>query len=115
MALLPEAEQEAAGGGGGAGGGPLRAAQLRARRWSIRDGDGGAPAEVTGEGVIGHFPLLAAAGPEFSYRSCTQQRAPRGAMAGGFAFVAGSLAAPAGAEFEAACAPFPLEVPEVFF
>ena len=52
--------------------------------------------------------------PDFVYQSCTHQRQPAGSMEGHFAFVEGSLQAP-GREFNAACAPLSLDVPQVIF
>lgn len=64
---------------------------------------------------MGHFPILTAGGPPFSYRSCTHMAACPGAMSGDFAFVDGTLRSPEGPEFLAECAPFALEVPEFVY
>ncbi|PSC76399.1 F-box SKIP16 isoform A [Micractinium conductrix] len=88
--------------------------QLRSRYWAIRDAAGAIENEVRGEAVVGHYPLLRPGHPDFVYQSCTHQRQPAGSMEGHFAFVEGSLQAP-GREFNAACAPLSLDVPQVIF
>ena len=59
--------------------------------------------------------VAAAGGEEFSYQSCTHQRDAVGSMEGDFSFVEGSLQQPAGPGFDVLCAPFRLDVPEMFF
>jgi uncharacterized protein affecting Mg2+/Co2+ transport len=101
--LLPIAEQ---------GADPLQRVQLAARHWVIVD-HAGKQNEVRGEGVIGDFPILEAGAAPFVYQSQTllpHGRGRGGRMYGDFTFVRGTFDSPAGAEFEAVCAPFDLTV-----
>ena len=97
---------------------PLHSCQLVSRHWVITDASGRSD-EVRGAGVIGEHPLLLPGGPPFRYQSQTPVRrttAGRGGhMAGAFTFVPGSLASRTGPEFAAACAQFPLAVPDWVF
>ena len=89
----------------------VRSVQLRNRHWVITDGNG-QTAEVSGDAVVGHHPLLTAGGPEFLYQSMTYHQGPEeGSMRGDFGFVEGCLQQPLSALFLAECAPFPLRKP----
>lgn len=114
--LLPEEEQAALAGSlaGPRGGTPLDSVQLRSRHWLIKDARGAVESEVRGEAVVGHYPLLKPGAPDFVYQSCTHQREPAGSMEGSFVFVEGTLQAPR-REFDVACAPFRLDVPDIVF
>jgi F-box protein 3 len=80
----------------------------------VLDADGALVDEVSGDGVVGLFPLLMAGGAEVSYQSCTVVTPParRGAMEGSFEFVEGSLAAQTGPRFRVACPRMQFEVPD---
>ena len=110
MALLPQVAQAAAGERR-----PLRSVQLDARHWVIRGAEGETLDEVRGPGVVGHFPILEAGGPEFSYQSCTHQLQPLTRMDGTFSFVEGSLEAPLGRKVAAAVPRMIHSVPEIIF
>jgi len=45
--------------------------QLETRSWSILDAAGSVTDHVTGEGVVGLYPLLVPGGDAFAYSSCT--------------------------------------------
>ena len=70
---------------------------------------------MNGEGVIGQYPILRQGEPPFVYSSCTRMALTPGRMEGSFTFVEGTIARPAGPDFEAACAPFLLSRPEFIF
>lgn len=93
----------------------LRRCQLESRHWRILSEEGDLSNEVSGEGVIGQYPLLEAGGPEYVYQSCTHQAERLGFMEGSFSFVEGSLARPEGPTFTAVCPRFELRVPEFIF
>ena len=93
----------------------LRRCQLESRHWRILDAGAALASEVSGEGVVGEFPLLEAGGAEFDYQSCTHQAERLGFMEGRFRFVEGSLARPEGAAFDAACPRFELRVPDFIY
>lgn len=78
------------------------AAQLIARHWVIRDGDGHQE-EVKGLGVVGAQPLLQP-GEGFQYTSGCRLRTPTGAMHGSYFCVAED-----GARFEAEIPAFVLD------
>ncbi len=94
---------------------PVISVQLMSRHWVISDA-AGRQEEVRGAGVIGEHPLLLPGAPAYIYQSMTpMRRGPErggGRMWGSFTFVVGTLTARTGANIEAACAPFPLAVPE---
>lgn len=79
-------------------------AQLRSRHWIITDGEGNVE-EVQGPGVIGQQPYLAP-GEEFEYTSGCVLKTPRGQMRGTY-----QMHRPGGVQFDAAIAPFQLELP----
>lgn len=93
----------------------LPSVQLRSRHWVIRNAAGEVANEITGEAVVGEYPLLTAGGPEFSYQSCTHEHQRAGSMEGDFLFVEGSLERPTGGEIRALCPPMNLTVPDIFF
>ncbi|KAK9811705.1 hypothetical protein WJX72_008721 [[Myrmecia] bisecta] len=94
---------------------PVQSVQLLARHWQILNERGGVENEIRGEAVVGHYPLLAAGGPDFVYQSCTQQGQAIGAMQGDFRFVEGSIARPTGPEFDVLCPKFMLQAPDYIF
>ncbi|CAN0166640.1 unnamed protein product [Ascophyllum nodosum] len=94
----------------------MSSCQLSTRHWEI-NGQEGFHREVTGNGVIGKYPLLKLAPPAaagegrgsyssggrltpFEYESCTTLENPPGTMGGHFTFTPGSLSAPTGPSFE---------------
>jgi ApaG protein len=79
-------------------------AQLRSRHWIITDGSGKVE-EVRGPGVVGKQPLLQP-GEAFEYTSGCVLETPRGEMRGAY-----QMYRPDGTVFEAAIAPFTLELP----
>jgi ApaG protein len=79
-------------------------AQLRTRHWIITDGSGKVE-EVRGPGVVGHQPLLRP-GEHFEYTSGCVLRTPRGEMRGTYQMHRND-----GTMFDAAIAPFALELP----
>jgi len=109
LSLLSLEEQAAAGFQ------PLHSCQLSSRHWVISDASGRSD-EVRGAGVIGEHPILLPGGAPFRYQSQTPVRRSAGGrggrMLGAFTFVPGSLATRTGPEFAAACAMFPLAVPD---
>ena len=107
---------------------PMLRAQLKSRLWVIRayartdgeDPSGGEPTRedrVSGEGVIGEFPILEAGAPPFEYQSCVERWHDGESieMSGGFTFVEGTLNRPAGDEFFAECPAFTLENANFYF
>ena len=94
---------------------PVESVQLLGRHWVIEDAHDGRE-EVRGAGVIGEHPRLLPGAPPFRYQSQTPMRrspaARGGRMWGAFTFVHGTIVSRTGPEFEAACAAFPLAVPE---
>lgn len=64
-------DQPAAAGTAAAAAAPLASCQLETRHWRILDSKGGLADTVSGDGVVGLFPLLVPDGEEFSYASCT--------------------------------------------
>jgi len=82
--------------------------RLLARRWEIKDGDGGVD-RVAGPGVVGETPTLTPGGVH-SYSSFAQLRTPGGAMEGAYVFVEVSADGTAGPEFEVEIARFGLDV-----
>lgn len=88
--------------------------QLYRRHWIIRVDDSIVD-DVSGEGVIGKFPLLLPGEEEFVYESCTQLSSPSGSIEGLFTFVPGCLADPKGSPFEVKVARFPLQLPDYIF
>lgn len=79
-------------------------AQLVSREWIITDADGNQE-RVEGPGVVGEQPVLAP-GQAFEYTSFCPLPTPMGTMHGSYWMVR-----PNGDSFEAAIAPFTLEVP----
>jgi ApaG protein len=79
-------------------------AQLISREWIITDSDG-AVQQVEGPGVVGEQPVLAP-GSSFEYTSFCPLKTAVGAMHGSYRMLAAS-----GEHFDAAIAPFSLEVP----
>lgn len=124
---------------------PHASAQLHRRIWSIEDGSGEPPRLVSGEGVVGQFPVLRAGGgyradeqtgnlggPRpfeavvppgaeqpgwFVYQSFSgpMHSAEGGRFGGEIEFVPGTVAAPTGAPFKAAVLPFRLRKPEFVY
>ncbi|KAF8645555.1 hypothetical protein HU200_066147 [Digitaria exilis] len=88
--------------------------QLHSRHWTIRSRDI-VVSDVSGEGVIGQYPVLSPGQDEFVYESCTPLPKAPGSVEGSFSFVPGKLSRPEGKPFEVMVAPFPLEVPEYIF
>lgn len=124
--LLTEDEE-----GGGRAGVPPRGfetCQLASRNWSIRNHVSGELDEVTGDGVVGMYPLLNAGGgyrndtgnsatsvragdmetTVFRYQSCCGPT--QGSFRGKIKFVPGSLRAPQGDPFWVELAPFALDL-----
>mmetsp|Transcript_12374 Transcript_12374/g.37252 ORF Transcript_12374/g.37252 Transcript_12374/m.37252 type:complete len:473 (+) Transcript_12374:86-1504(+) len=110
FSLLSVADQKAAGIKK-----PIKFAQLKSRHWVIRNSTGEVLDYVSGEGVVGQFPLLKAGGGDFSYSSCTNQTEPEGYMEGTFKFSHGSTAHPTGADFDVKCPRFGLIKPPFIF
>ncbi|KAF6264375.1 hypothetical protein COO60DRAFT_1485827 [Scenedesmus sp. NREL 46B-D3] len=54
------------------------------RNWRILDAQGGLTDTVSGEGVVGLYPLLVPDGEEFSYASCTPFTVSGAREGGGF-------------------------------
>jgi uncharacterized protein affecting Mg2+/Co2+ transport len=120
---------------------PLASCQLVSRAWSIMGPNGDATDSVSGEGVVGLYPLLVPAGESFAYASCTpvSSLAPAGrgadsgsdgaqdgsggalagavlgAMEGEFVFVPGSMMQRAGPEFSVVCPRVVFAVPDYIF
>jgi uncharacterized protein affecting Mg2+/Co2+ transport len=71
---------------------------LETRNWRILDAQGGLADTVSGEGVVGLYPLLVPNGEEFSYASCTPfnisggRDAPTGLVASRSGLAAGAAA-----------------------
>lgn len=82
------------------------AAQLLARRWEIRDGNG-ALNLVEGEGVIGEQPVIKPGG-SFDYVSGCPLATPAGSMVGSFQMIGED-----GARFNIAVPRFALKAPVV--
>ncbi len=94
----------------------LTSCQLLSRHWLICGPAGDVIEEVSGEAVVGQYPLLRPGDPEFVYQSCTQvPEGERGSMKGRFRFVEGSIARPTGGEFDVVCPEFRLEEPQYIF
>ncbi len=79
-------------------------AQLKARHWIIRHGDGDVQ-EVRGEGVVGEQPTLRP-GQRYEYTSGCSLHTPRGSMEGTYQMVTAD-----GRTFDARIAPFALALP----
>eukprot|EP00752_Nemacystus_decipiens_P012927 g11441.t1 len=110
----------------------MSSCQLSTRHWEI-DGPGGFHREVSGDGVIGEYPLLSVAPtvagnasapgganvdedlPFFEYESCTTLESTPGTMGGHFSFAPGSLDSPRGAAFNARVPTFDLKEPAFIF
>eukprot|EP00904_Undaria_pinnatifida_P006989 jgi/Undpi1/341/HiC_scaffold_1.g00337.m1 len=116
----------------------MTSCQLSTRLWEI-DGADGYHREISGDGVIGKYPILsippaaAAAADDdgggassaaaantgaeetFEYESCTTLDAPPGRMKGHFRFTPGSLASPTGHPFDAQVPAFDLIDPSFLF
>jgi len=92
----------------------LASAQLRSRHWLISNRRGQVD-EVRGEAVVGMYPIVRPGHPDFVYQSCTGLSSAPGSMRGEFCFVEGTIAEPAGADFDAECAAFALRVPEYVY
>ncbi|CAH9076082.1 unnamed protein product [Cuscuta epithymum] len=88
--------------------------QLYRRHWIIRANDD-ITHDVSGEAVIGKYPLLLPGEEEFVYESCTTLSSSSGSIEGHFTFVPGSLAEPEGTPFEVEVARFPLQLPDYIF
>ncbi|ONK77279.1 uncharacterized protein A4U43_C02F4910 [Asparagus officinalis] len=88
--------------------------QLYSRHWIIRSKDV-VVSDVSGEAVIGEYPLLLPNEEEFVYESCTPLPAAPGSVEGSFTFVPGRLRKPEGRQFDVKVAPFPLEEPGYIF
>jgi ApaG protein len=80
-----------------------RVVQLRSRHWVVSHGDGHVE-NVRGPGVVGEQPVLAP-GESFRYTSGCIIRTPRGTMHGTYSMVSKNET------FDAAIAPFALEMP----
>lgn len=110
--------------------------QLRTRTWIIQEDGRQEPEQITGEGVIGLFPILQDGGwicnresdphsqydsegfqeGEFRYQSCTGRFAGmRGSFGGSLSFVPGTIKRPTGRSFDVRLEPFRLYVPEYIF
>ncbi len=79
-------------------------AQLKSRHWVITDGNGKVE-EVRGPGVVGQQPVLRP-GEHFEYTSGCVLETPRGTMRGSY-----QMRATDGRAFDAAIAPFDLNLP----
>ncbi|URD76870.1 hypothetical protein MUK42_20060 [Musa troglodytarum] len=88
--------------------------QLCSRHWIIRSKDI-IVSDVSGEAVIGKFPLLIPDEEEFFYQSCTPLPGAPGSIEGSFTFVPGRISKPEGRHFNVKVAPFILEEPEYVF
>ncbi|WOL04131.1 hypothetical protein Cni_G12852 [Canna indica] len=88
--------------------------QLYSRHWLIRSKDV-VVSDVSGEAVIGKYPLLFPGEEEFVYQSCTPIPGAPGSVEGSFTFVPGRLSKPEGRHFDVKVAPFSLEEPEYIF
>lgn len=98
--------------------------QLSTRHWEIDSSDG-LHREVSGDGVIGLYPLLripeSSPGPmehnlePFEYQSCTGIESPPGTMGGRFTFIPGTKEHPTGRPFDARVPHFTLAVPKFIF
>lgn len=77
------------------------------------------PQSVTGDGVIGEYPLLRSSEGDdglFEYCSLTYSASsPRGTMGGYFVMVPGRIAAPTGEPFQVEVPTFDLQVPDYIF
>ncbi|GAB2217899.1 hypothetical protein Droror1_Dr00001113 [Drosera rotundifolia] len=87
--------------------------QLFRRHWIIRANEN-VVNDISGEAVIGQYPLLFPGDKEFVYESCIPIKSP-GSIEGSFTFVPGRVLDPRGDSFEAAVSRFPLEIPEYIF
>lgn len=103
--LLPEADQVAEGGGARA----MKRCQLRTRHWVMRDRHLEVTQRVSGEAVVGDYPILQAGGESFVYQSCTRDKDLGNHMEGTFNFVEGTIAQPEGPGFDVICARFCLD------
>ena len=108
--LLSEAEQLAAGERRA-----IERCQLRTRHWVIRDKALEVTNQVSGEAVVGDYPILEAGGKPFIYQSATSEKTAQSFMEGFFNFVEGTIAHPEGPCFDVECARFELSLPEVLF
>lgn len=88
--------------------------QLQRRHWII-NANNVVVADVSGEAVIGMYPLLHPGQNEFFYQSCTHLPASPGSVRGSFTFVPGRLVDPKGSPFEVVVAEFPLQRPDYIF
>lgn len=88
--------------------------QLHSRHWIISISDNIVDS-VSGEAVIGKYPLLHQGKEEFVYESCTFLPSLPGSMEGYFTFVPGRLADPKGNPFRVQVPRFSLELPEYIF
>eukprot|EP00879_Flechtneria_rotunda_P005690 GHRR01005989.1.p1 GENE.GHRR01005989.1~~GHRR01005989.1.p1 ORF type:complete len:234 (+),score=105.31 GHRR01005989.1:91-702(+) len=79
---------------------PPTSCQLETRHWSILDMQAAEIDTVSGEGVVGLFPLLVPGGEEFSYASCIPVAIPAGCQT--TAAAAGSSASESSAAAAAA-------------
>ncbi|CAM9000456.1 unnamed protein product [Rhodiola kirilowii] len=93
---------------------PYSSCQLYARHWIIKGNDH-VVSEVTGEGVIGMYPILYPGSREFVYESCSTMPCSQGSIEGTFTFVPGSLGQTQGPPFEVIVAQFPLHLPSYIF
>ena len=108
--LLSEAEQFAAGERRA-----IERCQLRTRHWVMRNEALEVTNQVSGEAVVGNYPILVAGGKPFIYQSATSEKTARSFMEGFFNFVEGTIAHPEGPGFNVECARFELSLPEVLF
>ncbi|KAJ9178542.1 hypothetical protein P3X46_010420 [Hevea brasiliensis] len=88
--------------------------QLQRRHWIIY-ANGNIVSDVSGEAVIGKYPLLLPGERDFVYQSCTPLSTSSGSIEGSFTFVPGRLVDPKGAPFEVEVARFPLQLPDYIF
>ncbi|PKA66708.1 F-box protein SKIP16 [Apostasia shenzhenica] len=88
--------------------------QLSSRHWIIKSKDYVID-DVSGDGVIGKYPLLKPNQEEFVYESCTDLPEAPGSIEGSFTFVPGRLGHQEGAGFDVKVAPFLLPFPDYIF
>ena len=102
--LLPEADQVVEGEPRA-----MKRCQLRTRHWVMRDRHLEVTQRVSGEAVVGDYPILQAGGESFVYQSCTLDKDLGNYMEGTFNFVEGTIAQPEGPGFDVVCARFRLD------
>ncbi|KAF2322064.1 hypothetical protein GH714_006161 [Hevea brasiliensis] len=88
--------------------------QLQRRHWFIY-ANGNIVSDVSGEAVIGKYPLLLPGERDFVYQSCKPLSTSSGSIEGSFTFVPGRLVDSKGAPFEVEVARFPLQLPDYIF